>query len=252
MSACSAICLLFAIPLAEEQAKPPKLYLRGTHFIVYSVKAGERVSLKLTPRVVKTDRADLRGYEVIDHASRVIARVPGFEEPTTVSYAARAGGLNALVVKGRRSWYHVDSGERPIMISAGQRRPLHHKGTGRPIYFLVPKGVPRFQFIIICPDKREGATVRIFDPDGKQVFEETDWYHKPRRIKLNAAPKQQGRVWSFRTIPPRLMGKPYGLDDVIVCFDRRIPPFVATDPGWLVRGLLAAGEIAAGQLAGAP
>ena len=243
------LCLPISLVLAQAQAAQPKLWLRGTHFIVHSVKAGERVEFRLTPRVVKTGRGGVPGYELIDHASRVVRRVPGFEEPTTVSYTAQADGLNALVVKGQRSWYHVDSAGRPFMVKAAQRRALHHRGTDRPLYFVVPKGASRFQLIITCPDKREGATIHVTDPDGTEVFTATDWYHAPRRIKLTAAPEHQGRVWSFHTTKPKLVGKPYGLDDVVVCFSRNIPAFVSTKPEWLRSVLVASGEVEEGKLA---
>ena len=69
------------------------------------VGAGETVSLRVSPRIVRAARSGLPGCEVIDHTSTVVQRVASFEEPTTVSYSAEARGLNALVVKGQRSWY---------------------------------------------------------------------------------------------------------------------------------------------------
>jgi len=225
------------------------VYMRGTHFIVYAVEAGERVQMRLAPRPMKKGTLSSPGYELIDHASRVVANVPGIDGPTTIRYIAEAGGLNALAAKGGRGWYSVDGLGRPFVVRASQRRAFHHKGVGRPIYFMVPQGVRSFQVIVTCPDKREGATVRVFDPNGKQVFEGTDWYHTPHRIKLRATPEQQGRAWSFRTASAKLKGKPYGWDDVVVCFAGKIPPFVSTCADWLARVLVAAGEVEAGQVA---
>ena len=250
MNVCQIVCLPLISVLAQPAAGHKALFLRGAHFVVYTVKAGETVRLDLTPRILKNRRSALPAYEVIDHRSAPALPKTVFDKPVSLSYKAAADGLNALVVTGHRNWYRVDSRGRPTMVCARQRRPLHFRGRDFPIYFLVPKDAKGFRLFITCPDRREGATLRVLDPDGTKVFEETDWYHKTRRVAIKAPPRHRGRVWSFRTANPREIGKPYSLDDVVVCFDAGIPPFVATDRGNLVAVLLASGEVDAGQVAG--
>ena len=115
----------------------------------------------------------------------------------------------------------------------------------------MPKGVETVALHIMCPDKREGATLQVFNPDGEKVFEETDWFHEERSIRVEAPPGHRGRVWSFVAHDPRKKGHPYAADDVIVSFSDAIPPFVSTDPTALTTVLLAAGEVGTEQLANA-
>ena len=241
------LCLPFATILAQPQSQ--QLYLRGTHFVVYSVQAGETVKLELTPRILAAYKSTLPAFEVVDHRSRPIVPETGFSETMPVSYRATADGLNALVLKAQRNWCRVDGRGRPIAVCARQSRPLHFRGKRAPIHFIVPKGVRRFRLFITCPDKREGATLRIFDPAGGKVFEETDWYQKTRRVNVEVPVRHGGRVWSFQTANPREAGAPYSVDDVMICFGEEIPPFVGTSPRDLVTVLLAAGEIKPEQLA---
>lgn len=224
------------------------LYLRGTQFVVYSVRAADRVEFDFQPMVMKGVPSGLPGYEVIDHASDVIARVACIEQPVTVSYLADEAGLNALVLRPQRHWCRIDGRGRPFVVRAAQSRPIHFKGVCPPLYFLVPRGVSAFAVIVMCPDKREGGTLQVFAPSGEKLCEETDWFHKPRRVKVSAPAEYQGRSWWLRTADPKLLGKPYGVDDVVLCFDAGIPPFVSLDPTWLVSVLTAAGEVAPDQL----
>ena len=247
MNVGAILCLPLTVFLA--QPEPQQLYLRGTHFVVYSVRAGETVEMGLTPRISTAYRSILPAFEVLDHRSRPVVPETVFSGPTPVSYRAADDGLNALVLKARRNWCRVDGQGRPIVVCARQSRPLHFRGKAPPIHFIVPKGVAKFRLFITCPDKREGATLRIFDPSGAKVFEETDWYHRTRRINVKVPTEQQGQVWSLRTANPREVGAPYAVDDVVICFGEEIPPFVATSPRDLVTVLLATGEIEPGQIA---
>lgn len=247
MNVSAILCLPFTMVLAQPRSQ--QLYLRGTHFVVYSVQAGETVKLELTPRISAAYKSTLPAFEVIDHRSRPLVPETGFTEVMPISYRATADGLNALVLKAQRNWCRVDGQGRPVAVCARQSRPLHFRGKGALIHFIVPKGVPKFRLFITCPDKREGATLRIFGPSGDKAFEETDWYQKTRRINVKVPTEKQGRVWSLRTANPREAGAPYPVDDVVICFGKEIPPFVATNPGDLVTVLLAAGEIKPQQLA---
>jgi len=240
MGPCAMLCL--ALASAAEGAAPAKLELRGTHFVVYAVAAGEQVSLTVSPRAAPQAKAISPGYEVVDHRSRVVLRNTAVDQPVAVKYRAEADGLNALVLKANRAWCRVDSGDRPVMVRAAGDSPLHHKGRRAPLYFLVPKACRRFHISILCPDKREGATVRVLDPTGRVAFEETDWFHKVRRATIDAPSAHRGRVWAFCSESAKRVGKPYGWDDVVVSLGRQVPPFVSTKPEWLLSVLRASGE----------
>ena len=247
MGPCAMLCL--ALVSAADGTIPAKLELRGTHFVVYAVTAGEQVSMTISPRAVPKAQAVSPGYEIVDHRSRVVLRNSAVDQQVEVRYRAEADGLNALVLKARRAWCHVDPGDRPVMIRAADDRPLHHKGRKGPLYFLVPKRCRRFHISILCPDKREGATVRVLDPTGRVVFEETDWFHKVRRATIDAPPAHRGRVWAFCSDSAKRVGKPYGWDDVVIGLGRQVPPFVSTKPEWLLSVLRASGEASVDDIA---
>ena len=244
-----AACLLAvsAVPLAGTATRP--LELRGTAFVVYSVAKGETVRFGLRSRVVRAYASTVPACEVLDHLSRRAVPQRSLAEADSVEYRAGGAGLNALVLHANRHWCRFEFAERPVMICARPESPLHFRGTPGPLYFLVPKASKSFDLFFQCPDKREGGTLRIADPDGQIAYEETEWFHKPKRVRLRVPPKARGRVWSLVTDDPRKAGKLYGIDDVVVYFGRGALPFVGRSREALLAVLLASGEAEEGDVA---
>jgi len=212
------------------QPKPRPLAFRGTHFFIFDVEPGERVTATLRPVRMRYDFGIL-SYAVFDSRSRTLCEVDAVRQAAPISFVAPrdAGDVAILVVRGNRNWYMVESPEHPYIVRASREQPAHVTGdTGR-FYFYVPKGTKRVRVYVTCDSPREGATVRVLRADGSEAARMTDQFDRTKPIDA-ANPKRSRGVWAIQLEHPRRNGANYSLDDVVLFFSKNVPPFIAVDP----------------------
>ncbi|MCH5372353.1 MAG: hypothetical protein JJ992_00125 [Planctomycetes bacterium] len=237
--------LIVAAAVTFASASDESLFeLRSTTYFVYSVTEGETVEIDLRPRISSASANALPGFQVLDQSSRRVRSKRAFADATTIRYRASTSGINALVLEARRHWCQADFGWRPFMICAKPKQPIHFRKTPGPLFFYVPADAEEIELAFCCPDNREGGTIRVLAPDETVVFEQTDWFHEPTRIRVAAKAAQRGQVWAIETDDPKRHGATYAIDDVLVYFTNGALPFVSRSADDLRTLLRTSGESA--------
>lgn len=235
-----ALPIIALVTLTAASVCAKDVWLRGTHFIIYEVEAGEEVAFTVTPQARGTAGPQPIRWQVYDAEGALIAEAPPQMGALTARYTPRRSGLNIARLTGGRNWYVIEAAENSQALAgdsygilASDYSHQHTCGDARPIHFYVPEGVEHATVFVLSDRPPEGLTFRLLDPDGNLVAEEAGGFNRPTKIEVPVAEGHDGRVWAINLAP----AEGFRFDDVVLWFeaDGEIPPLTAYNPEALER-----------------
>lgn len=220
------LLMLTAGPLFAQET-----VLRHDNYLAFMAAPGEEVVFDLKSMPREPYHADLR-LLVLDPKSREVAdHVVTLNTQDTLTYRAQTEGLHVLATGSGQCLATARRTNGPFALVAWEQTPLNVVRSFATHYFLVPRGMNKFEISISASVKGEGARLGIIGPDGKPVVEMEDDFDTLQRIKVDVPKGMDGQPWALTLTDPK--GENLFFDDVLLWLGRGLPPYLCEQPEWL-------------------
>ncbi len=212
---------LKAVVAAPAELKgAPVMPVRHLHTFVALLGEGERFRANVVCRQIGkyTTACDWTVFGPDDQSLAQGAVEPGKE--ALVETGRGRPGVYCLVVNAGANVAAVTMLNRHAALTGHN---LHLLGESAPLFFLVPDGAQKFSLSLQTDSPGETASLKILDPEGRQVAAAVTGTQKSVALEAAVAPGLAGKAW-------RVVIEPGGggvLEDVRIGLDPALPPYWA-------------------------
>lgn len=221
--------LFFTILAASTAAAQDETILRHDNFLVFDGQAGQSIAIEVASFQKSAQYGEDVIVEVIDPDSeRTLRELVPLDETRVIDYSVAADGAHAVRIStGWNTATATISGAAWALV-AWRDVPINICGGMAPLHFKVLEGATKFVLHLSASVTNEGATVRLYAPDGSVVLDRTDDFDNEERIEIEVPEGADDAIWRVTVTNPE--HERLYLDDVLLYLSGPVPPYLVEDP----------------------
>jgi hypothetical protein len=223
---CLLLLAVAALPLQAQDT-----ILRHDNYLAFTGAPGATADFAVRSIARAPYHDDLKLLALDSQSQEIFDQVLPVGTQTQLTVPLATGGLHVLCVSSGQPLAVVRRTNGPFALVAWEQTPLNLCGAFAKHYFLVPRGVSKFDLGLSADVTGEGAHVAIMTPEGKPAVELEDDFDTLQRIKVEVPAGLDGQPWALTITKPQ--DPKLVLDDVLLWLGRGLPPYLCEQPEWL-------------------